>query len=251
MLTRTLVELADNLVDDFDIVELLTRLTDRCVDIFDIAAAGIMLVAPDGDLRLMSSSSEALRTVELFELQSQEGPCLDCYRTGEPVITADLAADASRWPRFTPIALGAGFHGVDALPMRLRREVIGALNIFHTDPSSLDADELLGAKALADIATIAILQHDAAVNAQALNEQLSQALKSRILIEQAKGVIGERMGLDMATSFSLLRNHARNHNLRLADVAADVVDGTLGPNDLDRPRPERRPPAITPSGEWG
>src|SRR6266446_3959547 len=133
MLARTLVELADTLVAEFDVVELLTLLTDRCVDVLDVAAAGLMLASPPGDLRVLASSSEAMRVLELFELQSQEGPCLDCYRTGEPVVNQDLAMVDGRWPRFGPEALAAGFHAVHALPMRLRGSVIGALNLFHAE----------------------------------------------------------------------------------------------------------------------
>ncbi len=134
MLARTLVELADTLVADFDVVDLLTLLADRCVEVLGVGAAGLMLVAPEGDLRVMASSSETMRVLELFELQSQEGPCLDCYRTGQPVVNQDLATVNGRWPRFAAKALEAGFHSVHALPLRLRGTVIGALNLFHTEP---------------------------------------------------------------------------------------------------------------------
>ena len=174
MLARTFVELADTLVADFDVVELLTLLADRCVDVLDVDAAGLMLVAPDGDLRVMASSSEAMRVLELFELQAQEGPCLDCYRTGQPVVNQDLAAVDGRWPRFAAEALAAGFRSVHALPMRLRGTVIGALNLFHIEPGEMRRADIDAAQALADVATIAILQHRAALEAQVLNEQLNQ-----------------------------------------------------------------------------
>jgi GAF domain-containing protein len=153
---RTLVELADTLVTAFDVVELLTALADRCVDVLDVGAAGIMLVAPDGNLRVMASSSEAMRLLELFELHAQEGPCLDCYRTGNQ---ADLATINGRWPRFAAEALAAGFHSAHALPMRLRGSVIGALNLFHLEPGEMRQTDIERAQALADVATIAILQH--------------------------------------------------------------------------------------------
>ena len=137
LLVRTFVELADTLVDDFDVVELLTRLADRCVDVLDVTAAGLMLVSPDGDLRVMASSSEAMRVLELFELQSEEGPCLDCYRTGESVVNQNLAEANGRWPHFAEVALTAGFQSVHALPMRLRGTVIGALNLFHIAPGNM------------------------------------------------------------------------------------------------------------------
>jgi GAF domain-containing protein len=227
LLARTLVELADNLVDDFDIVDLLTTLSDRCVEVLDIAAAGIMLVAPNGELRVMTSSSEAMRVVELFELQTQEGPCLDCYRSGEAVVNHDLAAADSRWPSFAAVALKAGFRSADAVPMRLRSQVIGALNLFRSEPGALNDRDVIVAQALADVATIALLQHRAAVAAEVVNQQLTGALNSRILIEQAKGVLAERHHLDMETAFSRLRTHARNSNQLLSDLAQNVVHGSV------------------------
>ena len=238
-LVRTFVELADTLVAEFDVVELLTLLADRCVEVLDVEAAGLMLVAPDGDLRVMASSSETMRVLELFELQSQEGPCLDCYRTGEPVVNQNLATVNGRWPRFAPEALAAGFHSVHALPMRLRGSVIGALNLFHAREGEMAPADVEAAQALADVATIGILQHRAALEAQVLNEQLNHALNSRVVIEQAKGMIAEREGLNMEEAFSLLRNHSRNHNLKLAEVAREVIEGGLAASALDRLRPPK------------
>jgi len=226
LLARTLVELADTLVADFDVVELLTLLADRCVDVLDVGAAGLMLVAPEGDLRVMASSSETMRVLELFELQAQEGPCLDCFRSGQPVVQNDLVADDGRWPRFAQEALSAGFHSVHALPMRLRGAVLGALNLFYVDAGAMGQADVEAAQALADVATIAVLQHRASLEAQVLNEQLNHALNSRIVIEQAKGMVAQREGLNMEQAFAALRNHARASNLRLVDVAHDVIDGT-------------------------
>jgi GAF domain-containing protein len=231
MLARALVELADTLVSDFDVTELLTVLTDRCIDVLDVAAAGIMLASPAGDLRVMASSSEEMRLLELFELQSQEGPCVDCYHTGEPVANVDLGDDP-RWPQFAQRATAAGFGSVHALPMRLRGAILGALNLFHVDTGQMRPADVAAAQALADVATIAIVQHRAAAEAKLLNEQLSEVLNTRIVIEQAKGMIAQRRGVDMETAFTALRDHARAHNLRLADVARDVTEGqdlfTLG-----------------------
>src|SRR5450755_2404368 len=162
LLARTFVELADTLVDDFDVVELLTLLADRCVDVLDVAAAGLMLAAPDGELRVMASSSEAMRVLELFELQAQEGPCLDCHRTGQPVLNQDLATVNGRWPRFAAEALAAGFRSVHAFPLRLRGTVIGALNLFQLAAGAMREADVDAAQALADVATIAILSHRAA-----------------------------------------------------------------------------------------
>jgi GAF domain-containing protein len=180
----------------------------------------------------MASSSETMRVLELFEIQAQEGPCLDCYRTGEPVANEDLEAANSRWPRFSAEALAAGFRSVHALPMRLRGTVIGSLNLFHIDPGEMRHADVDAAQAFADVATIAILQHRATVEAQVLNEQLNHALNSRVVIEQAKGIVAERQGLDMPQAFDTLRRYARNHNLRLVDVATDVIGGRLSVSAL-------------------
>jgi GAF domain-containing protein len=234
MLARALVELADTLVADFDVVELLAMLTDRCVDVLDVGAAGIMLTDVDGDLRVMASSSDAMRVLELLEVQSQEGPCLDCHRTGHPVVVADVAEAQARWPRFAPEALTAGFRSVHALPMRLRGSVIGALNLFNVDEGEMRQADLDAAQALADVATIAILQHRASARSQQLNEQLSQALNTRVVIEQAKGMVAEREGLDMAQAFAVLRTHARRNNLRLSDLARGIIDGSVSAAALER-----------------
>ena len=254
MLASTLVELADTLVDDFDVVELLTRLADRCVTMLDVQAAGIMLGAPGGQLRVMASSSEAMRLLELFEIQAKEGPCLDTHRTGLPVVNQDLATVNGRWPRFATEALAAGFQSVHALPMRLRGSVIGALNLFREGPGEMGPADVGIAQAFADVATIAILQHRATTEAQLLNEELTHALTSRVVIEQAKGMVAERLKLGMEESFAALRTHARNHNLRLVAVAEAVIGGTLAPSELTEaadahifplvraPRNRRRPP---------
>lgn len=234
-LARTLVELADTLVADFDVVELLTRLTDRCVEMLGVGAAGLMLAGPNGELRVMASSSEAMRVLELFELQAEEGPCLDCYRSGKPVMGHDLAVVTSRWPRFSAEALAAGFRSVQALPMRLRGTIIGALNLFHIETGEMRTSDVQSAQALADIATIAVLQHRASLEAQVLNQQLQHALNSRIVIEQAKGMVAERAGVNMQMAFAALRTYARDRNLRLVAVAEAVIDGSLAPSALDLP----------------
>jgi GAF domain-containing protein len=226
-LSQTFVELADNLVADFDVVELLTLLADRCVEVLGVGAAGLMLAAPDGDLRVMASSSEAMRVLELFEIQAQEGPCLDCHRTGVAVAASDLRVADGRWPRFAPEAVAAGFLSVQALPMRLRGAAVGALNLFHRGPGEMALADVVAAQALADVATIAILQHRAVQEAQILNDQLNQALNTRIVIEQAKGMVAEGLGLELDAAFTTLRTHARSHSRRLADIANDLISGTI------------------------
>jgi GAF domain-containing protein len=226
-LARTLVELADTLVADFDVVELLTTLTDRCVEVLGVDASGIVLVSPDGDLRAMAASSDAIHVLDLLAVATQEGPSLDCYRTGQPIANHDLTVADARWPHFTPEALAAGFRSVHAVPMRLRGTVLGALNLLRRDPGDFDAADVGIAQAFADIATIAVLQHRAASDAVALNEQLSHALNSRIVIEQAKGMAAEHANTTPDAAFAAMRTYARNHNLRLVLVAETIINRTL------------------------
>ena len=226
---RSLVEMADTLVDDYDVIDLLTGLTDRCVSLLGVSAAGVMLASPAGSLGLAASSSEAMRLLELFELQAQEGPCLDAFCTGGPVGHEDLAAGSGRWPSFSVAALNAGFRSAYALPLRLREVTLGALNLLSVTRSPMAEADFIVARAFADLAALSIAQHRASSQAQRLNEQLSGALTSRVVIEQAKGVIAERAGVPLAEAFGRLRAYARNRNLRLTDVAQAAVDGTLDP----------------------
>ena len=226
---RALVEMAETLVDDYDVVDLLTGLADRCVSLLGVSAAGVMLASPAGGLGLVASSSEAMRLLELFELQAQEGPCLDAFRTGERVEQENLVAGSGRWPSFAAAAMEAGFRSALALPLRLREVTIGALNLLSTTGTPLAEADIIVARAFADLAALSIIQHQAAAEAQLLNEQLSGALTSRVVIEQAKGVISERASVDLAEAFSRLRAYARNRNLRLTEVAQAAIDGTLDP----------------------
>ena len=246
-LVRSLVDLADILVNDFDVVELLTGLADRCVALLGVSAAGVMLAAPTGGLRLIASSSEAMRVVELFELQAQEGPCLDAFRTGEAVAHENLRPGTGRWPLFATIAVQAGFQSAFALPLRIRDTTIGALNLFHTAQNKLTDDEVLIARAFADLATITVLQQRAGAEIQRTNEQLTHALTSRIIIEQAKGVIAERATIDMPEAFTRLRAHSRNTNTPLTEVAQAVIDGHASPRAWAPPKPQRA--ARCPTGQ--
>ena len=226
---RSLVEMADTLVDDYDVVDLLTGVADRCVTLLGVSAAGVMLASPEGSLGLVASSSEAMRLLELFELQTQEGPCLDAFRTGQSVEHENLQAGSGRWPSFSAAALQAGFASALALPLRLREATLGALNLFRVTRTPMDEVDIIVARAFADLATLSIIQHRTAAESQRLNEQLSGALTSRVVIEQAKGVIAERADVDLAEAFSRLRSYARNRNRRLTDVARAAIDGTLDP----------------------
>lgn len=234
---RSLVEMADTLVDDYDVVDLLTGLTDRCVSLLDVSAAGVMLASPGGSLGLVASSSEAMRLLELFELQAEEGPCLDAFHSGEPVGRENLQAGSGQWPLFSAAAVKAGFQSAFALPLRLREVTLGALNLLSATRTPIRQADLIVARAFADLATLSILQHRASTEAQRLNEQLSAALTSRIVIEQAKGVISERAGIGLAEAFSRMRDYARHHNRRLTEVAHAAVDGTLDPGAWIAPRP--------------
>ena len=242
LLSETFVELTDTMVVGFDVIDFLHVLTDRSVQLLDVSAAGLLLADPRGELRVVAASSEAARLLELFQLQNDQGPCLDCFRSGRPVQAADLTAEAQRWPRFAPAARQAGFAAVQALPMRLREQVIGALNLFRAGPGAFAAADIRIGQALADVATISLLHERSMRHSDTLNEQLQNALNSRVVIEQAKGKLAERLGVDMDRAFSLLRDRARTSNRRLSDLAQAFIDGkeTLtGPNTS---RSRRRQP---------
>ncbi len=225
LLSATFVELTDTMVDDFDIIDFLYVLTTRSVALLNVSAAGVLLADPRGELRVVAASSEAARLLELFQLQGDQGPCLDCFRSGQPVVATDLSAD-QRWPQFAAAAQQAGFSAVQALPMRLRDQVIGALNLFRISAGIFNADDMNVGQALADVATISLLNERSVRRSDTLNEQLQTALNSRVVIEQAKGKLAERLGIDVDQAFNLLRDQARDRNLRLSDLARAFVDGT-------------------------
>jgi hypothetical protein len=200
-----------------------------------------MLANTNGELRLVASSSDTMRLVELFELQAREGPCLDAYSTGQRVAHENLAAGTGRWPKFATVATEAGFNSAFALPLRLRQNTIGALNLFSTGQIPMAEDDVLIARAFTDLATMTILQQRHSTEIQRVNEQLTHALTSRIIIEQAKGVIFERAGVDMAEAFTRLRAYARNHNTRLTDVARATIAGTLDPTVWTAPGRHAKP----------
>ena len=225
-LADAFVELADTMVADFDVIDFLHTLTERSVQLLDASAAGVLLADPRGELRLVAASTEAARVLELFQLQNDQGPCLDCFRTAQPVAAPDLTTVQQRWPRFAPAARQAGFAAVQALPMRLREQVIGALNLFRAGPGAFATADIRVGQALADVATIGLLHERGMRRNDTLNEQLQTALNSRVVIEQAKGKLAERLGLDMGQAFSLLREFARARNRRLSELAQALVDGT-------------------------
>jgi transcriptional regulator with GAF, ATPase, and Fis domain len=238
LLSNTFIDLADTMVADFDIIDFLHMLTDRSVRLLAASAAGVMLADPRGELRLAAASSEQAGLLELFQLQNDQGPCLECFRTGRPVTAADLTGPAQRWPRFAQAATQAGFRTVEARPMRLRDQVIGALNLFGAGPAQFCQEDLRIGQALADVATIGLLHERNVRRRETVAEQLQGALNSRVIIEQAKGKLAERSAADMDTAFQMLRDHARNTNRRLTDVARDFVDNP----SMDFPSPPLRSP---------
>jgi GAF domain-containing protein len=229
-LVRAFVDLADTLVGDYDVGDFLHVLCERCVEIFDFDAVGVLLLGEHEQLRLTAASSEQLRVLELFEIQQEEGPCQDAYQTGAQVTQHDLRQADERWPRFAPAALDAGFRSVYAFPLRWRDDRIGALNMFRAEPGPFDELDIAAAQALADVAAIGILQQRALAEAKLRAEQLQHALNSRVVIEQAKGVIAERLGIDPEEAFERLRRHARNNQRRLHDSARMVVEGKVMPD---------------------
>ncbi len=227
-LAQTFVELADTLVAGFDLMEFLHTLAERCVELLGVNAAGLFL-ADNGGLKTVAASTEQVRVIELFQLQNNEGPCIDAYRSGQVVPIRDLHQITGEWPHFAPAALEQGFAGVHAIPMRLRDQVIGALNLFSRKAVRLDEEVAKAGQALVDVATIGILQERASRHQELVNGQLTAALGSRVIIEQGKGILAERHHVSPDQAFELMRNYARSHNQRLTKLAAEVV---LGQQDL-------------------
>jgi len=233
-LVEALVTLADTLVGGYDLVELMHYLVEVSVEILDAAAAGLMLADGAGQLEVLASTSERTELLEVLQIRTGRGPCHDCFSTGEPQSIHDVAAEAVRWPQFAPLALEQGYRSVHAVPMRHRARTIGALNLFRSEPGELAEPDRRAAQALADVATIAILQQRAARETAELNEQLEYALVSRVVIEQAKGILAQYGGLTMDVAFAQLRAYARTHRLALTGIARELVDRQRTPADILR-----------------
>lgn len=226
-MAEVFVELADTLTENFDVVDFLQTLTDRCVELLDADAAGLMLTDQRGGLQLMAATLERARVLEVFELQVQEGPCVECFSTGRAITNVELAEASQRWPVFTPAAVEAGFGATHALPMKLRGRVIGALNLFTDQQVHLSDNDLAVGQAMADVATIGLLHQRNTDEQTILSEQLQAALHSRIVVEQAKGALAALAGISVNEAFTRMRTHARRESLTLTDVASAVVDGVI------------------------
>jgi transcriptional regulator with GAF, ATPase, and Fis domain len=220
---QAFVDLSNELVDEYDVVDMLVRLTTNCAGLLDVESAGLLLADPRGVLHLVASSSERAHHLEIFQLQRDEGPCLDCFHTREAVVVPDLAAEEERWPQFSRAARSVGFQSVHALPMRLHDAVLGTLGLFGDDPGRLEDDDLALAQALVHVASVAIVNEKSAADRATVNSQLQLALTSRVVVEQAKGVIAQVGSLAMDDAFAVLRRYARDEGRKLSDVAADVV----------------------------
>jgi GAF domain-containing protein len=238
LLSSTFVDLADTMVADFDVIDFLHILTDRSVRLLPASAAGVLLTDPRGELRVAAASSDAAGMLELFQVHNDQGPCMDCLRTAQAVTAADLAGPDQRWPRFASAAVNAGFRTVQALPMRLRDEVIGALNLFGAETAAFNPEDLRIGQALADVATIGLLQQRNRRTREQHAGQLQSAPNSRVIIEQAKGKLAERLSIDIDHAFKMLRDYARNSNQRLTDVARNFVDSATA--DFPPPARHRR-----------
>ncbi|MFI6563706.1 GAF domain-containing protein [Streptomyces sp. NPDC050534] len=236
-LAEIFVEVADSLVEDFDVIDLLQRLSTRCVELLDVSAAGILLADAHGELQIIAASDEHTRLLELFALQHDQGPCVECYRTGTARTNVDLArAEATAgWPRFAARARETGYAATHAIPLRLRNRIVGTLNLFQKTPHRLGDDDIALAQALADVATIAILQQRTLEQSHLENSQLETALTSRILIEQVKGVLAERWNSSVDDAFAAFRSYARSRRLRLSDLATQIISGDFDTTTIPAP----------------
>lgn len=220
------VKITDALVDDYDVVDLLHTLVEESVGLLDVAAAGLLLADPTGELQVVASTSEESQLVEILQLRAGAGPCVESYRIGKAVAVENIAA-LTDWPEFRAAALSQGFLSVHAVPLRIHGRTIGAMGLFGAREGSLSAEDAAIGQAFADVATISLMQERTIREAALVNEQLQRALNTRVLIEQAKGVIAQTAGVDMEEAFSRLRNHARANSQSLHVTAGRIVDRSL------------------------
>ena len=228
-IVEAFVSMAGSLVAGHDVPDLLNHLTAECARLVDVTAAGLLLADRRGALHVVAASSHDAEGLEAFQAQRAEGPCHDSYQDGRPVLVSDLAAEADRWSGFVALALEHGVRSVHAVPLRLRDDVIGALGLFGSAVGELNERDLRLAQGLADVATISIIQDRVAADRDAVNEQLQTALDTRVLLEQAKGVLAHSGGLAMPDAYAALVQYARDNNLKLALLARALVERTVPP----------------------
>lgn len=241
--TEIFVEVADSLIDDFDLIDFLQQLSVRCMELIDVAAVGILLANPNDTLQTIAASDEHTRLLELFATQYDQGPCVECYKSGTARTNIDLTSPGTtaRWPQFAPRAAETGFVTANALPLRLRGRVIGVMGLFQTDPAPLSIEDITLAQALADIATIALLQQRTAAHSEVERVQLQHALTSRIVLEQAKGILAERWHVTVDEAFAAFRSYARANQCKLAELAREIAGGTFDTTRIPAPgRPAAR-----------
>ena len=229
---RAFVDLSNELIQGYDMVDLLSELTANCARLLDVAAAGLLLTDGRGVLHLLAASSESTRHLEVFQLQREQGPCLDCFHSGSAVIVPDLQAESQRWPDFARVAASVGFASVHAIPMRLRESVLGTLGLFGNVSGRLKDEDLSLAQALVHVASVAIVNEKSASDRDIVTAQLQHALRSRIVLEQAKGVLANGGQLEMEDAFQVLRHYARNKGAKLSDIAEQLVNRQIRGQEL-------------------
>lgn len=244
VVTLAFVEMVNALVDDFDVIDVLTAMTARCVELLHADAAGILLADQQGTLRVIGASNEQAHLLELLQIQNDEGPCMDCYRTGRVVATVDLTGPTP-WPTFAAASVARGYLWACAVPMRIKDFRMGCLNLFGSERTTLTTQDIALAQGFSDVATIAISQHRLNDDGTVRERQLQQALDSRTVIEQAKGMVAAQRGVDMERAFTWLRDYARSHNRRLTDVANDVIVRTIVAGNQTRRSPPTNPAPPT------
>ncbi|MFC1415834.1 GAF domain-containing protein [Streptacidiphilus cavernicola] len=242
-LTQVFVEVADSLIDDFDLIDFLQRLSERCVELLDVSACGVLLADEHDVLQVLAASDEHTRLLELFALQHDQGPCVECYQSGQPHTNISLADPqvALRWPQFAPVARQSGFVSTNAIPLRLRGRVLGALGLFQAEDNALSEEDITLAQALADVATIAILQQRTLAHSELERGQLQYALTSRIVLEQVKGILAERWQVTPDEAFAAFRGYARSHHHQLSGLARMIADGEFDTAQIPHGPQERNP----------
>jgi GAF domain-containing protein len=223
---RTVSAAAADLVRPYDTVTMLENLSERVSEVLALTGSGVSLES-DGRLAFITALDEQIARVEQVQERTQEGPCVDCFRGGNPVVVPDLEAEGARWAQYADAALQAGLRATAGVPMTLEGRSIGALNLYSSEPREWPDEDVAAAQVLADLATAFLVNASKLRQQEELAAQLAGALESRVLIEQAKGVVSASAHVSVDEAFRRMRSWARNHNLPLPSVAQDVVEGSL------------------------